>query len=103
MLPRQICCGPFTNLTKNLRISLYFLNRPAGRLRMRLTVLTLTAGSVLPKTYGSLNSARVLVRVETAPVAEFEAIGEDPEKFNAFVNAAETKTKRERNTSPALR
>ena len=45
----------------------------------------------------------MLVRVETALVAEFEAIGEDPEKFNAFVNAAETKTKRERNTSPALR
>jgi len=56
VLPRQICCGPFTNLTENFLISLYFLNRPAGRLRMRLTVLTLTAGSVLPKIYGSLNS-----------------------------------------------
>jgi len=28
--------------------------------------------------------ASVLVRAETALVAEFEPIGEDPEKFNAF-------------------
>ena len=37
MLPRQICCGPFTNLTDNLFISLYFLNRPEGLPRMRGT------------------------------------------------------------------
>ena len=37
MLPRQICSGPFTNLTENLFISLYFLNRPEGLLRMRGT------------------------------------------------------------------
>jgi len=37
---------------------------------MRLTVLTFTAGSVLPKIYGSLNLlARVLVRFD--PVASF--------------------------------
>ncbi len=56
LLPRRICCGAFTNLTENFLIPLYFLNRPAGWPRMRLTVLTLTAGSVLPKIYGSLNS-----------------------------------------------
>jgi len=54
--PRQIRCGPFTNLTENFLISLYFLNRPPGWPRMRLIVLTLTAGSVLPKIYGSLES-----------------------------------------------
>jgi len=37
VLPRQICRGPFTNLTENLFISLYFLNRPEGLLRMRET------------------------------------------------------------------
>ena len=64
LLPRRICCGAFTNLTENFLIPLYFLNRPAGWPRMRLTVLTLTAGSVLPKIYGSLNLlARVLVRL----------------------------------------
>jgi len=56
VLPRQICCGPVTNLTENFLISLYFLNRPPGWPRMRLIVLTLTAGSVLPKIYGSLES-----------------------------------------------
>jgi hypothetical protein len=28
--PRQICCGPFTNLTKNFFISLYFLKSARG-------------------------------------------------------------------------
>jgi hypothetical protein len=65
VLPRQICCGPFTNLTKNFLIPSYLLNRPASWPRMRLTVLTLTAGSVLPKIYGSLNLlALVFVRFD---------------------------------------
>jgi hypothetical protein len=41
---------------RGFQISLYFLNREAGWSRMRLTVLTLTAGCVLPKIYVSLNS-----------------------------------------------
>ena len=43
------CCGPFTKLTENFLISLYFMNRPASSSRMRLTVLTLTRASALPK------------------------------------------------------
>jgi hypothetical protein len=41
---------------RGFQISLYFLNREAGWLRMRLTVLTLTAGCVLRKIYVCLNS-----------------------------------------------
>jgi len=33
--PRQICRGLFTNVTENFLISLYFLNRPQCRPRMR--------------------------------------------------------------------
>jgi hypothetical protein len=60
--PRQICCGPFTNLTENFLISLYFLNRPPGWPRMRLIALTLTAGSVVTKNLRLFELARVLVR-----------------------------------------
>jgi hypothetical protein len=67
--PRQICCGPFTNLTENFLISLYFLNRPPGWRRMRLIALTLTAGSVLPKIYGSLNSPAWSCVSITAPAS----------------------------------
>jgi len=37
VLPRQICAGPFSNLTENFLICLYFLNRPDDLLRMRGT------------------------------------------------------------------
>jgi hypothetical protein len=39
VLQRLICCGPFTTITENFLISSYFLNRPAGCPRMRLTDL----------------------------------------------------------------
>jgi hypothetical protein len=61
-LPRQICCGPFTNLTENFLISLYFLNRPAGGLRMRLTVPHFDGRVRVTKNLRLFELARVLVR-----------------------------------------
>ena len=61
---RVKCCGPFTNLTENFLISLYFLNRLARWPRMRLTIRTLMAGSLRSRPSRCFGHPRVGVGAE---------------------------------------